>query len=157
MKSIAMILVVMGMVLFGVGMSMRTKQNTITRIETTVEKGSRNKAVAVGATTGAVVGGSAGATVGGIGIVACGTGVGIPAGIVCLAAAGICALVGGGVGYAVGKPTITTATPAIEVVHAYSPLEYWTVIVVGCLLMSLGMFLAIRRVRCTGNSEAISN
>ena len=85
--------------------------------------------------------------VGGVGVAACGTGVGIPVGHVCLGAAGICALIGGGVGLAAGTPSKTITTPVTEIVNAYSPLEYWTVIVAGCLLISIGMFLFVRAIR----------
>lgn len=157
MKSIAVILVLIGMVLFGVGMSMRTKQNAFTTLQSEVIKGNRGKTAAIGVATGAVVGGSAGAMVGGVGIVACGTGVGIPVGIVCLTTAGICALIGGGVGLAAGTPSTTITTPVTEIVNAYSPLEYWTVIVAGCLLISIGMFLFIRVIRRRANSETACN
>ena len=78
MKMVAVILVLTGIVLFGVGMSMRTKQNAFM----TTKKGDKVESMAVGATAGAVTGGvgAASAGLGGIGIAACGTGVGIPAG-----------------------------------------------------------------------------
>lgn len=144
MKAIAVTLVVMGAILFGIGMSMRTKQNAFTTIETEIIQGNRGKAAAIGATTGAAFGAGAGVAVGGIGIAACGTGVGIPVGVVCLAAAGLCALIGGGVGIAVGTPDETIAKPVTQIVNAYSPLEYWTVLVAGALLIGIGVFLFLR-------------
>ena len=144
MKTISVILVIVGAILFGIGMSMRTKQNAFTTIETEIIQGNKGKAAAIGATTGAAVGAGAGAAVGGIGIVACGTGVGIPVGVVCLVAAGLCSLIGGGVGIAVGMPDEVITTPVTQMVNAYSPVEYWTVLVAGALLMGIGVFLFLR-------------
>lgn len=147
MKIIAVVLVVIGSVLFGIGMSMRTKQNAFITIETEVIKGNKGKSATIGAATGAAVGAGAGATVGGIGIVACGTGVGIPVGVVCLVAAGLCALIGGGVGMAVGTPDETITKPITQMVNAYSAVEYWTVLIAGALLMGIGVFLFLRAKR----------
>ena len=144
MKAIAVSLVVIGSVLFGLGMSMRVKQNAFTRMETEVIKGDQGKKAAIGAVAGAAVGAGAGATVGGVGVVLCGTGFGIPAGAVCLGVAGICSLIGGGVGALAGTPDETIAKPITDLVNAYSPIEYWTVLVVGALLIGIGMFLFLR-------------
>ena len=56
---------------------------------------------AVGAGVGAAVGAGVGAVIGGIGVVACGTGFGIPVGVVCLGLAAVCGAIGAGVGSAV--------------------------------------------------------
>lgn len=141
MKIIAVSLIIVGCVLFGVGMSMRTKQNAFTHIETEVREGNMGTAIAAGAGTGAVVGGAAGATIGGIGLAACGTGVGIPAGIVCLVAAGVCAVIGAGAGAAVGRPDEVTTKPVTEMVNAYSPIEYWTVLLIGIVLVGIGIYM----------------
>lgn len=139
MKYVAVILVLLGMVLLGVGMSMREKKNVFTK----TEDGSKIESMAFGATAGAVAGGAGAVGVGGIGIVLCGTGFGIPAGAVCLLGAGVCALIGGGIGYAVGTPDKTVTI----VEQAYSAWEYWSVIVIGCLLISIGMFYLLRTLR----------
>ena len=55
----------------------------------------------VGASVGAAVGAGAGAIIGGIGVVACGTGFGIPVGVVCLGLAAVCGAIGAGVGSAI--------------------------------------------------------
>ena len=67
MKAIAVSLVVIGSVLFGLGMSMRVKQNAFTRMETEVIKGDQGKKAAIGAVAGAAVGAGAGATGAGAG------------------------------------------------------------------------------------------
>ena len=152
-------LVVVGFLLITLGLSMRVKQNYYTHIETEVQRGNEVQSTAIGATAGAVVGGAAGATLGGIGIAACGTGVGIPAGLVCLIGAGVCGLIGGGIGYAAGKPDETITTPITTFVSAYSPSEYWAVIIAGALLIVIGILLAvsIRKLTVkTGGSIAMS-
>lgn len=151
MKLFAVILVLMGISLFGVGMSMRSKENVFT----TTQKGDRVESATVGATAGAVAGGigAVSAGIGGVGIAACGTGIGIPAGAVCLLAAGACALIGGGIGYATGTPDKTSTI----VVNAYAPWEYWTVIIVGCLLISIGTFFLFRTMKKTENGATDYN
>lgn len=133
MKKIAFLLVLVGAVLFGIGMSMREKRLAITR---TIE-GNRDKTTAVGATVGGISGGIVGASIGGIGVVLMGTGFGIPAGLVCLGTAGLCGLVGGGVGAACGTPDQNVT----ELIQAYSPVEYWSVIAIGAILIGLGLYM----------------
>lgn len=152
MKIVAIFLVVFGCILFGVGMSMRTKQNIIktTSNETIyhdkVVKGSKKNA-AIGAGTGAAVGVGVGATIGGVGIALCGTGVGIPVGVVCLALGGVGALLGGGVGLAASTPDKVVKVPetiertTTQVVSAYSPAEYWSIILIGMTIVAIGMYL----------------
>ena len=151
MKCGAVILVLLGATLIGVGMSMRSKENVFS----STKKGDKIESAAVGATAGAVAGGvgAASAGIGGIGIAACGTGVGIPAGVVCLLAAGVCAVVGGGIGYVTGTPdTVSTI-----MVKAYSPWEYWTVIIAGCLLVSIGMFYLLHPMKSSANGGVTCN
>ncbi|MGN0867198.1 MAG: hypothetical protein ACI4SG_05930 [Oligosphaeraceae bacterium] len=133
MKKIAVFLILVGAVLFGIGMSMREKRLAVTR---TIE-GNSSQTAAAGAAVGVVSGGVAGATIGGIGLALCGTAVGIPAGLVCLGAAGLCGLIGGSVGAACGTPDQNVT----ELIHAYSPGEYWTVISIGAILVCLGLYM----------------
>ena len=58
---------------------------------------------AVGGTVGVAAGATAGAVIGGIGVVACGTGFGIPVGVVCLGLATVCGAAGAGVGSFIGS------------------------------------------------------
>ncbi len=143
MRILSVVLVLIGCVLLFLGVSMRAKQHVFTRLETEVREGNRGTAIAVGAGTGAVVGGTAAATIGGVGIAACGTGVGIPAGVVCLLAAGVCAVVGGAAGAAFGTSDETITTPVTEMVNAYSPIEYWTVLIIGALMVCIGLYLLL--------------
>ena len=144
MKIFAIIMIGLGCLLFALGLSIQTKQHKITKIENQVKKGNRGTSVAVGATSGAIVGGTAGASIGSIGIAACGTGVGIPVGVVCLITAGICAVVGGGIGAAVSNPDTQIEVPVVEMVNAYSPVEYLTVLVVGAILILGGLYLLLK-------------
>lgn len=144
MKTIGVVLVVLGLVLLALGFTMRSKQNAFTHMEEEVIEGNRGTTTAVGAATGAVAGGVLGASIGGIGVALCGTGVGIPAGVVCL---GLAALLGGGgaaVGAAVGAPDKTVSTPVVEMVNAYSPMEYGIVLGIGVFLLIGGIILCLK-------------
>ena len=144
MKTIGIVLVFVGLVLLVLGFSMRSKQNAFTHMEQEVIEGNRGTTAAVGAATGAVAGGLLGASVGGVGVALCGTGVGIPAGAVMLRLA---ALLGGGgaaVGVAVGTPDKTVSTPVVEMVNAYSPMEYGIVIGIGVFLLVAGIILFLK-------------
>lgn len=98
---------------------------------------------AIGAGTGAAAGGVVAACVGGVGVVACGTGIGIPVGVTLL---GLTALFGGAgaaVGAATGETT-TTITPVITKVPflvqttgpAFHPLIGLSLITLGALILA---------------------
>ena len=98
---------------------------------------------AIGAGTGAAAGGVLAACVGGVGVVACGTGIGIPVGAALL---GLTALFGGAgaaVGAATGETT-TTITPVITKIpilvqttgHAFHPLIGISFIALGALTLA---------------------
>ncbi len=91
MRIAAIVLFIAGSVLFGIGLSMRIKQNSITTLEQEVVKGdevfvkgNKNKMAVVGGVTGVAVGAATGAgvgtAIGGMGLTLCGTGIGIPLG-----------------------------------------------------------------------------
>lgn len=143
--TVAIVLVVLGIIVFGIGIAMHSAKTTSTTVTTEVEKGNKGKAAAAGAATGVVAGGAAGAAIGGVGVVLCGTGFGIPAGVVCIGAATICGLVGGGVGAAVGKPDVTVVKPKTLTTQTYSPYVCWTVILAGCLMVSIGLIIFLRK------------
>ena len=159
MKIICLVIFILGLVLFGIGMSMRTKQIVMetttpeTIITPKVIKGTTARNAAIGAGTGAVVGGGVGAGLGGVGLVCCGTGIGLPVGIVCLTLAGAGALLGGSVGAVASRsdriieiPTIINRT-STQVLSAYSPAEYWSVLLIGMSLMAIGAYILIWTMR----------
>ena len=156
MKWLNIALIVIGCFLFSVGMSMRAKKNAFTTMETTVKEGNVFKTTATGAAVGGATGCAVGAAVGGIGIAACGTGVGIPVGVVCLGAAAICALIGGGVGAAFGTPDQVEQRPVVELVSAYSPYEYWSVMIVGAIIVAIGIFLLLKSKKKYGNQDTMN-
>ena len=144
MKIIGIVLSIFGLVLLALGFTMRSKQNAFTHMEQEVIEGNRGTTTAVGAATGAVAGGVLGASIGGVGVALCGTGVGIPAGAVML---GLAAILGGGgaaVGAAVGTPDKTVSTPVVEMVNAYSPMEYGIVLGIGIVLLVAGFILVLK-------------
>ena len=144
MKTLSVLLTITGLVLLVVGFTMRTKQNEFTRMKQEVVEGNRGITTAIGAATGAAAGGILGASIGGIGIALCGTGVGIPAGAVML---GMAALLGGGgaaIGAAVGRPDETVSTPVVEMVSAYSPMEWGLVLAIGTLLLVVGVIISFK-------------
>lgn len=144
MKILSLVLILTGLVLFSLGLVMRTKQNAFTHMEQKVIEGNRDTTTAVGAATGAVAGGMIGTSVGGIGVALCGTGVGIPAGVVMLGLAALCGLGGSVVGAAVGTPDEMVSTPVVEMMNAYSPVEYGLVLAIGIILFITGLTLLCR-------------
>ena len=162
MRTAAIALFIIGIVLSGVGMGMRAKQNSYTVTENEIVKGELvkkggvvkgNKATlaAGGAAVGAAVGAGAGAAIGGVGIVACGTGIGIPVGLLCLGAAAVLGCIGAGAGAMAGTsdqvvpdeylPDQVITREITNYVNAYSPWEYWTVICIGAILVALALWL----------------
>jgi hypothetical protein len=107
--------------------------------------------VAVGAVVGAGVGAGVGAAIGGIGIVACGTGFGIPAGVVCL---GLAAIIGGG-GAAVGA-AIKTEKVIVTTSPAYDTWVWLSLILIGLFLISWATWSWINGKAKPTNSEPTS-
>jgi len=135
MRIVAVIVIAMGVVLSGIGISMCVRQNA-----SEVVQGDKGTSAIIGAAGGAVVGGGAGALLGGVGIAACGTGIGIPAGVVSLLCAGACSLITGASGYIVGKPDTI-------IVESVPPYVYWSVIIAGCLLVVMGIVCFSRTIK----------
>lgn len=147
MKFLSVFLIAVGCFVFSAGMYMRAKQKPVIRYGTEVKEGNMGVAVGTGAAVGGAVGAGLGAAVGGVGIAACGTGVGIPVGVVCLAAAGVLGLFGAGVGAAAGTSDEVVKTQVTEMVAAHTPVEYWSVIVFGVFLAIVGIFLLLRLIK----------
>lgn len=114
----------LGGILLYAGIFMATQRLAV------VHEGTKGRNAAIGAVSGGVLGGGAAALVGGIGIVACGTGFGIPAGVpLIILASAVGAGVGGVAGAATGKSSY------IEYVDAY-PLWLCVVLIsIGCLFL----------------------
>ncbi len=141
MRIAAIALFIIGIVLSGVGMTMRAKQNAFTVYEEEVVKGNRTPLAVAGGAAGAVMGGGAAAAIGGVGVAACGTGIGIPVGALCLGCAAILGVVGAGTASLFGTPDKVVGKEITNLVAAYSPWEYWTVICIGAILVAVGMWL----------------
>ena len=79
---------------------------TVSENNGAADGGSSNSKVVggvVGGTVGAATGAAAGAAIGGIGVVMCGTGFGIPVGVVCIGLAVVCGGAGTGIGSFIGS------------------------------------------------------
>ena len=126
MMKTSIFLIVTGIILLVVSFILRAEQIT-QRHKIEENKSSTAAAGAlIGGTTGAVVGSSIGV----IGIAACGTGVGIPVGLVMLGLGALLGAGGAAVGHAVGEADkyVTTTSPA------FSPWVWGSL-----MLLALGM------------------
>ena len=137
------IIMSIGIFILIIGVNMKTAMNSWT--EQTKEDvkvpGTKLKHVGVGAGIGAALGGAGAATLGGIGIAACGTGIGIPAGIVMIAGALLGAGAGGMAGAMTGKSEGVN-TVIREIVHfepAYDAKLWIAAISIGIFLIFLGL------------------
>ena len=94
--------------------------------------GSAGRNAKIGAAAGAGIGAATGAAIGGVGIALCGTGIGIPAGLVVL---GLGALGAGG-GYMAGGLTDTQDTTVMK--EAYPAWHWVSVMLVGAAMLAIG-------------------
>ena len=99
--------------------------------------GTKERNALIGGGTGFLAGGATGASIGGVGVVACGTGVGIPAGLVLLGLAGMGGGLGAGVGWLTGEPTQTPIPYTVNVLEKTYP--EW----LGLGLMALGVLMMV--------------
>jgi hypothetical protein len=113
----------MGIAIIIIAVYMQNAKNT--RLETRFRQevstaSTKGRNAAIGGGIGALAGGGTAATVGGVGITACGTGVGLPAGLLLV---GIAALIGGGAGATIGAATGDTTTVITEVPYTVKLIE----------------------------------
>lgn len=123
------ILVLVGILLIGIGGAMKSAYTT------KVIEGNQTATTATGAVIGTATGAATGAAIGGVGIAACGTGVGIPVGLVCLGLATVFGTAGGVIGYSAGTPD------TFETTLLYSPILSYTVMGIGILLIITATFI----------------
>lgn len=154
--TIAIVLFAAGIACLGIGIHMSVSRKTAEK-ELLVAGNTTEcivKGTATGAGVGALAGAGAGAALGGVGIAACGTGVGIPAGVVCLIGAGVFALLGGGVGGGVGA-AVSTPDSVVSIVEdaggAYSLWSWLTMMVIGVFLFCVAV--AVLRCRATSHEQ----
>lgn len=163
-KIVGILLIILGCVLFGIGFWMKNLQNTVLNTQKIPIKGNIEEKYLQGKTIGSGVGGTAGAvggaiagagvgaSIGGVGVTLMGTGVGIPAGIVCLGVSAVCGYFGGKVGSnvgsfiggEVGKKNATPDRYEIKTYKtyesAYSPAQYYSIMVIGAFIIVIGIF-----------------
>jgi len=150
-KTRSMILIVLGVSLVVLGTNMRSAKiswEETVRTEKVIP-GTKGRNALVGAGAGAALGGVLATVIGGIGIVACGTGIGMPAGVPLLATA---AALGAGSGAIVGAATgksATTAATIKNITHTAPAYETWqwaSALVIGGVLLLLAI-LEIRKLK----------
>ena len=102
---------------------------------------------AIGGAVGATAGVVTGASIGGVGVVLCGTGFGIPAGLVCIGLAAIMGTAGAAVGAATGETSkvVEELVPVTKTGPAYSTWIWVMLLIIGiCLVIyAIGM---VRRI-----------
>jgi len=114
---------IVGAILLAIGYYMQAakivRQETRFR-EVRSTESTKGRNAAIGGGVGAVAGGGTAAAIGGVGITFCGTGVGLPAGVLII---GLAALVGGGAGATIGAATGKTETVINQVPYTVSIVE----------------------------------
>ena len=141
----AIFFMMMGVTCIVVGMDMKYKMNQWSETSniTTNIPGTKTSYAAIGAGTGAAGGGVLAALVGGVGIVFCGTGVGLPAGAGIIAVAALMGGTAGGItGAALGTSSTTTekAITILQSAHAYEPWQWITLLTIGTALLGFAAF-----------------
>lgn len=150
-KARSVVLIVLGVSLLVAGVDMRSARRIWSETTERTRKmpGTKGRNAVIGAGVGAVGGGILAATIGGVGIVACGTGIGLPAGVILIGtAAGLGAGGGAIVGAATGRsPTTAPDTQTTTfIVPAYDTWQWGFVIAFGTVLLILAV-MEIRRLR----------
>jgi hypothetical protein len=134
---------IIGAILLAIGYYMQVaksiRDETRFRDEQQVSSTKTRNAV-IGGGAGAVVGGGAAATIGGVGVVAAGTGFGLPAGILLI---GIAALVGGGAGATIGAATGSTVVTHTQVPYTVKVVEPAYSHDVSLAVILLGSFIIV--------------
>ena len=99
---------------------------------------------AIGGAVGVTTGVATGAAIGGIGIAACGTGIGIPVGLVCIGLAAIMGTAGAAVGAVTGETSkvVEELVPVTKTGPAYSTWIWATLLIIGICLIIYGICMA---------------
>lgn len=119
--------------------------------------GNRTTTAIVGGSIGAAAGVAAGTAIGGIGIALCGTGVGIPAGVVVLGLATLFGGAGAIAGRSVGTDAITIpAKTKIEVIvkNAYPDWIWVTLMIIAIITIILAIGLLINMYKLNKKSDS---
>ena len=133
------------MAIWAIGSYMLIATHTVTQ-ETPGKEYTIEGAVAGGA-AGVAAGGVAGALIGGIGVAACGPGVGIPAGVVCFALAGMLGAGGAVTGGAIGSFVSSEGTKTTIEIPTYSQALSLIIIVIGIAATIYALWQVIKALR----------
>lgn len=118
-------------------LSREQKQWIEQEVQTKTIPGTVVQNAAIGGAVGATAGVVTGASIGGIGVVLCGTGFGIPAGVVCLGLAAIMGTAGAAVGAAAGETSkvVEEMVPVTKTGPAYSTWIWVMLLLIGISLI----------------------
>lgn len=134
-----------GILIIVIAVIISLQQKTWIEQEITVKtiEGTKGRNAAIGGVIGGVGGAAAGAAVGGIGIALCGTGVGIPAGVVCISLALLGGATGAAVGSATGDPTtqVEEMIPIEKTGAAYSTWIWVVLLLIGISLVIYAIYI----------------
>lgn len=136
------IILLLGIAVWSLGSYMLFATHSVTT--TTPGTDCMAEGAVVGGVIGAAAGAGAGALLGGIGIAACGTGVGIPVGAVCLGLAGVLGLGGAATGAAAGSIVSTDGTTTTIELPTYSHGLALAVIILGGLITIWALWQIIK-------------
>ena len=111
---------------------------------------------AIGGAVGVTAGAATGAAIGGIGIAACGTGIGIPVGLVCIGLAAIMGTAGAAVGAATGETSkvVEELVPVTKTGPAYSTWIWVMLLIIGICLIIYAIHWA-RKIHILEKGEAV--
>lgn len=144
---IVLIALGLALVIGALGLRSATYTRADRQVKPELVEGNRGTTTTAGAVAGAGIGAGVGACIGGVGIACCGTGVGIPAGVVCFAISGLCAAIGGGVGYKIGTSDHYVEVPVDPTPSPLVSSWVWILLlVIGIVLVVYGVVGILRLV-----------
>ena len=130
MMKTSIFLIITGIILLIVSFILRAETITQRRLI----EGNQGETAVAGAVIGGTAGAAVGASIGGIGIAACGTGVGIPVGLVMLGLGALFGAGGAAAGHAMGEADkyVTTTSPA------FSPWLWGSLMLIALFMIAWG-------------------
>ena len=120
-------------------LQMSTAKNRWNEVVNHDVAGTKGRNAAIGALGGSAAGGAAGLLIGGIGVALCGTGIGIPAGVMLIGGAVVGAGAGATAGAAIGTPAYSYQTQIQHVEAAYRTWHWAGLLVIALILFAVAL------------------
>ena len=154
-----LLFIALGVACIVIGIDMKDKQIrwSETSDNTTNIPGTKNRNALIGVGTGAASGGVLAFLVGGVGIVFCGTGVGLPAGAAIITLASVLGGTAGGITGAALGTSSSTHSQQITVWQSAPAYESWqwvTLLIIGATLLGFAVLEIINTPKTEPNAEA---